>query len=273
MKKYLVAIVLFLIINTSKAQDSTQTSQACLHSIEELKLISVLWQQDAAEYRALCYQAFNIATMRLNEISKKQFKKGNIAIITDLDETILDNSYEEVQLMKENKTWNFQTWKQWTDLSAATAVPGAVEFLQYAKQKGAAIFYISNRTVSEVSSTLKNLQGLHLPDADTSHMLFLSDESSKESRRQAVMKDHNVVMLLGDNLNDFKNAFETKTIVDRFAETDKAKEEWGQKFIVLPNVTYGEWENALYSYQYNLSSAQQLNLLRALLKGIDKLQQ
>jgi 5'-nucleotidase (lipoprotein e(P4) family) len=209
--------------------------------------------------------------MRLNEISKKQFSKGNIAIITDLDETILNNSYEEVQLMKENKAWNFETWKQWTDLSAATAVPGAVEFLQYAKQKGASVFYISNRTVTEVASTLINLQKLHLPDADTSHMFFLLNDASKETRRQTVMNKYDVVMLLGDNLNDFSNVFERKSAEARFAETDKVKEYWGKKFIVLPNATYGEWENALYKDQNGLTPEQKLNLLRGLLKGIDKL--
>ena len=272
MKKYFIIVATLFITVAATAQDSLQKNQVQLHSIEELRLLSVLWQQDAAEYRALCYQAFNTATMRLNEISKKQFSKGNIAIITDLDETILNNSYEEVQLMKEDKTWNFHTWKQWTDSSAATAVPGAIEFLQYAKQKGASVFYISNRTVAEVASTLINLQKLHLPDADTSHMLFLVNDVSKESRRQTVMNKYDVVLLLGDNLNDFTNVFERKNIEDRFAETDRVKEEWGKKFIVLPNATYGEWENALYKYQYGLTPEQKLNLLRSLLMGIDKAQ-
>jgi len=270
MKKYFVIIAALFITGPATAQDSLQNNQVQLHSLEELKLLSVLWQQGAAEYRALCYQAFNTATMRLNEISKKQFRRGNIAIITDLDETILNNSYEEVQLMKENKTWNFQAWKQWTDLSAATAVPGAVEFLQYASQKGVSVFYISNRTVTEVASTLINLQKLHLPDADTTHMLFLLNDVSKETRRQTVMNKYDVVMLLGDNLNDFSNVFEQKNIETRFAETDKAKEEWGKKLIVLPNATYGEWENVLYRDEHGLTAEQKLNLLRSLLTGIDK---
>ena len=269
MKKYFVLIACICLRIAVSAQDSLQTSVQ-LHSIEELKIVSTLWQQDAAEYRALCYQAFNTATMQLNEIPNKKFRQENIAIITDLDETILDNSYQEAQLIKDNKTWNYPSWKKWTDMSAATAVPGAVEFLQFAKQKGASIFYISNRSVSEVASTLINLQKLHLPDADTSHLLFLIDDGSKETRRQTVKNNYNVVMLLGDNLNDFENVFEEKNIVDRFAEADKAKDDWGKKFIVLPNVTYGEWENALYQYQHGLTAEQKLNMLRSLLKGTDQ---
>jgi 5'-nucleotidase (lipoprotein e(P4) family) len=269
MKKYFIVISVLFITTAALPQDSLQKSQISLQTIEELKLMNVLWQQDAAEYRALCYQAFNTATMRLNQISKKKFKKEHIAIITDLDETILDNSYLEAQLIKNGKTYSYQSWKAWTDLSEATPVPGAVEFLQYAKQRGASIFYISNRSVGEVPSTFINLKKLHLPDADTTHMLFMADEPSKETRRQTVMKNYNVVMLMGDNLNDFMQVFEGKNIEDRLAETDNVKQEWGNKFIVLPNATYGEWEAALYNYDYNLSAEKKLSLLLSLLKGIN----
>jgi len=222
----------------------------------ELKIYPVLWQQQAAEYRALCYQAFNIATLRLNEIPKKKFRKGKLAIITDLDETILDNSYSEAELIKDGKEHTNQSWKEWLDKSAATAVPGAVDFLQAAKQKGATIFYISNRDTSAIKSTLANLQKLQLPDADVNHMLFLSNSSSKESRRQIVMGNYDVIMLLGDNLNDFTQSFEGKPDDERKNETDKVRGEWGKKFIVLPNSTYGEWENAIYDYEKNLTPEQ-----------------
>jgi 5'-nucleotidase (lipoprotein e(P4) family) len=186
-----------------------------------MKEYPILYQQQAAEYRALCYQAFNLAALRLNEILKTKAKK--LAIITDLDETILDNSYQQAELIKNNQNYSSKSWKEWTDKSAATAVPGAVEFLQKAKQKGVTIFYISNRDSGEVKSTMVNLQKLKLPNADTAHMLFLSNTSSKEARRQLVMKKYNVVMLLGDNLNDFMQTFEKKNIDDRFAATDKEK--------------------------------------------------
>jgi 5'-nucleotidase (lipoprotein e(P4) family) len=239
-------------MNYMDAQDST--SSVAMRLIEvNLKTYPVLWQQTAAEYRALCYQAFNIAALRLNEIPKNKLRKQKLAIITDLDETILDNSYSEAQLIKEGREHSNQSWKEWTGQSAATAVPGAVEFLQMVKQKGITIFYISNRDTGDVACTLINLKKLQLPDADTAHMIFLSNTSSKETRRQIVMSKYNVVMLLGDNLNDFMQIFEGRKISDRFVETDKVKDEWGKKFIVLPNATYGEWENAVYDYDRKLN--------------------
>ena len=70
------------------------------------------------------------------------------------------------------------------------------------------------------------------------------------------MNTYEVIMLLGDNLNDFTQFFENKNIADRVAETDKVKTEWGKKFIVLPNAAYGEWENAIYDYERNLTPQQ-----------------
>lgn len=142
-------------------------------------------------------------------------------------------------------------WNLWTNQSRALAVPGAVSFLQEASKMGITIFYVSNRDVSAVNSTLINLQKLQLPNADAQHCLFKKETSSKEERRLAVEKNYNLVMLLGDNLNDFTTAFEKKNIPERLTETDKEQNQWGKKFIVLPNPVYGEWESALYNYTSN----------------------
>jgi 5'-nucleotidase (lipoprotein e(P4) family) len=153
MKKLTVLFIVILSVRQASAQEA-------MHVIDEslLKEYPVLWQQQSAEYRALCYQAFNIALLRLNAIPKKKFRKEKLAIITDLDETIIDNSYQEAQLIKDGKAFTSKGWKEWTGKSAATAVPGAVEFLQAAKQKGVSIFYISNRDTGDIASTLLNLQ-------------------------------------------------------------------------------------------------------------------
>jgi predicted secreted acid phosphatase len=74
-------------------------------------------------------------------------------------------------------------------------------------------------------------------------------------------------MLLGDNLNDFTSLFEKKSIAERFIETDKVQAAWGDKFIVLPNNAYGEWESAIYNYQRNLTPAERAAIRRRLLQG------
>lgn len=72
-----------------------------------------------------------------------------------------------------------------------------------------------------------------MADADTSHIFFMDDEVSKDSR-QTVMKKYNVLMLLGDNLNDFTKAFEEKNINDRYTETDKAKMNGEKNLLYYP---------------------------------------
>lgn len=261
MKKLLFSFALLL----SLQQLAAQTMQA-QHVGSPNKLLPVLWHQHSAEYRALCYQAFNLAELRLASIKVKKSKRP-MAIITDIDETALDNSYSEAQSIKTNAEYNPANWKNWTNKAAATPLPGAVAFFQKAKQMGFHVFYISNRDTSEVNTTLKNLQVYQFPDATAEHLLFLSNESSKEARRQKVAEQFNIVMLLGDNLNDFAKVFEKKSIADRFAETDAVQAEWGKKFIVLPNAIYGEWENALIQYKRGLNNAQKDSAYKAQLKG------
>ncbi|MBK0384025.1 5'-nucleotidase, lipoprotein e(P4) family [Pedobacter sp. SD-b] len=262
MKKTVLSITLIILSTFAFSQTKPDISQ-----IDDPKSLPVLFQQSAAEYRALCYQAFNLAELRISCINKRDIKRNHLAIITDLDETILDNSYSEANLIMEGKTYTSAAWKKWTNLSAATAVPGAIDFLKYVHDKGIEIYYISNRKTDELASTLKNLQKLGLPNADEAHTLLYSTESPKEVRRQLVMKDHKVVMLLGDNLNDFAEVFEKKTINQRFQSTDDFRKEWGNKFIVLPNPVYGEWENALYNYDFKLSPEEKKATRLQLLKG------
>lgn len=260
--KYLLLFYLLLIAFASTAQDSSANRNASMRL-----LYPVLWQQTAAEYRALCYQAYHSAAEQIAHLPRKMRRKKNLAIITDIDETVLDNSYFEAQLIKNNTSYSNDFWKQWVNKSAATTVPGAVEFLQVAAKKRVQIFYVSNRDTASETATLINLKQYHFPNADAAHLLFKKDVSSKESRRQVVMKNHNVVLLLGDNLADFSNLFEHQNTEDRFAETDAMKKEWGSKFIILPNPMYGDWENAFYQYQYKLSEPQKEEILMKLLKG------
>jgi len=262
-----ISILLILVINFLSTHNLlAQTMQQAQHTAASFKLLPVLWHQHAAEYRALCYQAFNLAELRLASIKVKKHRHP-LAIITDIDETALDNSYSEAQSIKNNTEYNPANWKNWTSKAAATPLPGAVAFFQKAKQMGFHIFYISNRDTSEVNTTLKNLQAYQFPDARADHLLFLSNESSKEARRQKVAEQYDIVMLLGDNLYDFAKVFEKKSIADRFAETDAVQAEWGKKFIVLPNAIYGEWENALIQYKRGLNNAQKDSAYKAQLKG------
>lgn len=148
-------------------------------------------------------------------------------------------------------------------------VPGALEFLNYASKNGVEIFYITNRRVVGYEGTKKNLIDLGFPNVDEKHLLLRTDTGNKQPRRDIVEKNYNIVFLMGDNLNDFLNVFAEKSTDERFFETDKLKELWGNKFIVLPNPMYGEWEGAVYNYDYGISAAEKDKMRKQSLKGWD----
>jgi 5'-nucleotidase (lipoprotein e(P4) family) len=219
---------------------------------------AVLYMQKAAEYRALAYQAFNIARLRLDQdLDRKNIKKlpkaerkMPRAIVVDIDETVLDNSPAQAFGIKTNTPYNSKDWYVWSNMRKAKAVPGALEFLNYAVGKGVKVFYISNRDEkNEKQATLDNLKSLGFQGVSADNLLLRTAESGKDARRAVVTAKYRIVMLVGDNLDDFTSAFERKSVADRFAEVDKVRDQWGKNFIVLPNAMYGSWENAIYEYQ------------------------
>lgn len=243
----------------ANAQQTAQVQTAD----NEYQTGATLYMQKAAEYRALCYQAFNLAKMKLdadfekNNLKKlpKAERKRARTVVVDIDETMLDNSPAQAAAIKLNKPFNLPDWYAWGEMKKAKAIPGAVDFANYAKSKNVKIYYISNRDEVQKQATIDNLKAVGFPDISAENVLLRTTESGKEPRREIAAKNHRIVMLIGDNLNDFATVFEKKSIADRFAETDKAKEIWGTKFIVLPNAMYGDWESAIYEYQ-RLTDAQ-----------------
>lgn len=239
--------------NSNKTAVTNQNTDRKLDDISlNGKVYSALWQQNSGEFRALCYQAFNIATEVVKEkTSMNHFRP--IAIVTDIDETFLDNSPYAVAQALKGKEYDRQSWEEWTAKGDAIAFPGSVEFFNYAASRNVHIFYITNRHINEKEGTIKNLKKLGFPFADEEHVLLMKDTSNKESRRKEILKDYEIFMLLGDNLNDFSEVFYHQSQEDRNRLTDELKNEFGKTFIVLPNSGYGDWEGALPDYDYNYS--------------------
>ena len=229
------------------------------------KLFATAFMQRSAEYHALCLQAFNIARLRFDEALKQSSSKPR-AIITDVDETILDNSAEEVNRSLQGISFNPVDWKKWTDMAAADTIPGALGFLKYAATKNVEIFYITNRDENDRAGTLRNLQKFGFPNTDDEHLLVKQTTSGKEARRQQVMADYDVVLLLGDNLSDFSMLFDKKSNEERLQAAKQLSAQFGDRFIVLPNPVYGDWELALYQYK-QLSTAQKDSAIKSWLKS------
>jgi 5'-nucleotidase (lipoprotein e(P4) family) len=218
---------------------------------------AILWTQTSGEKSALAYQAFALARMMLDR-DLRVYRSNHIrrAVVVDIDETVVDNSRYQATLLKNRQNYNAQNWTEWVNRAESTAIPGAVEFLRYAVSRGVRVFYISNRKVIEKRATILNLKKLGFPDISDQTVLVATDphSSSKEDRRQFVSKQYRIVLLMGDNLNDFAEVFEkSKTVADRLASVEQNKNHFGTRFIVLPNPMYGDWENAIYDYNFKLT--------------------
>jgi 5'-nucleotidase (lipoprotein e(P4) family) len=225
-----------------------------------------MWQQKAAEYKALCYQAYNLAKLRLDIILQQQHSSP-LAIVTDIDETVLDNSPYEIHRALQDSLYSDESWIAWTAKMECDTIPGALSFLKYAYAKGVRVYYITNRLEVERNPTLKNLQQWNFPDASHDHLFLKQSTSGKEERRSIVAKDHEIVLLLGDNLSDFSAVFDKQPFAERDARVTHNAQLFGEKFIVLPNAAYGDWEGALYDFNYNLSAAQKDSSIKRQLKS------
>ena len=211
---------------------------------ESPKMYAVLYQQRAAEYRALCYQAFNVAKYQLEKRVKEKKGAKKLSVVVDIDETMLDNSPYEARNIVQGKSYP-EGWDEWVKEGSAEAVPGAIDFMIFAKSLGVEVFYVSNRKEKNFDITLKNLQKLGFPFAQGDHLFLKRDTSSKKARRERVEEHTEIVMLIGDNLADFSEIYENAGMQERKDITDRFSEKFGSKFIVLPNASYGDWINVI----------------------------
>jgi 5'-nucleotidase (lipoprotein e(P4) family) len=237
--------------------------------LNEQLVMATLWMQSAAEFRALSYQAFNVAAMNLDSFLAAYTGSKPVAIIVDADETVIDNTAYQAWLIGQEFGYSSETWTPWMEAAEATAMPGATEFLNYAAAKGVEVFYVTNRKMVGYDGTRKNLSELGFPNVDEKHLLLRTDSSDKQARRDTVTNDYEVALFLGDNLNDFTSDFRKKSVEERFIETDKIKDQWGTRFVVLPNPTYGEWESAVIKGNWGATAAEKDQMRKSYLKKWD----
>lgn len=232
-------------------------------------LNSVLWHQTAAEYKALCYQTYNLAKLQLDKKLQNHAYPYELppAIVMDLDETVVDNSFFNAQLIKDNKGFSKKAWKAWSEKMSAGSVPGAIEFIKYAQEKGVEVIFISNRRVHELQNTKLNLEKLGLEELDTANFYFRVEEGSKKARREEVSKNNEIIMLFGDNLADFTELFDKQSNESRNHTVDSLQLEFGDSFIILPNTLYGEWEGSLFGYKYDFTESQKDSIRMSWIKG------
>ena len=231
-------------------------------------LNAVAWMRTAREYSWASRQTFKAATAQMGialadpnwdalaaseRIHPAPTK--STAVIVDIDETILDYSAFQASLVRAQSGFDSAKWSAWVKSARATAIPGALDFLQAASAQGVRIFYVTNRGEELLDATLENLHQLGFPDASSSTVLMRGmllegciGGAAKHCRRQAIGHSHRVLMIIGDQLADFVTMTE--------GDSDDRYDQWiGERWFILPNPAYGRWESELFNSDWSLNES------------------
>ncbi len=244
---------------------------SCASPPSQDNLNSTLWMQTAFEYRAVTIATYQTATAKLDEALQDtkwtaaleqtgEFGHLPPAVILDIDETTLDNSPFQGQLITDNRTYSPDAWDRWISKAEAAPVPGVLSFVGEAQKRGVCVIYITNRTCHrragdpmpcpQETDTINNLLAMGFPKIDPQQEMLLQNELSdwtgeKSSRRRQVAQKFRILMLIGDDLGDFIPNVKQGTPAQRAQRAAPFDAYWGSRWFMLPNPTYGSWYRIL----------------------------
>jgi 5'-nucleotidase (lipoprotein e(P4) family) len=268
-------LLLFVTVGSFPCAVSAQTpARAGEYQSPPPHLHANLWMQTSAEYQALCRQTFNAALREIKQTVKAAKRhrgrpvgpdKKPLAVVADLDETILDNarfqSEMDAAIWVDGMDIGYTTkrWEQWERDNAEEVglVPGAGLFIAEVEKLKVVMVYVSNRLESLKDGTIRALahngistQGLQ---GGPELRLLLKPEksaSSKQERIRQVEEKFHVIAYLGDNLGDFPGAPEPPqdlalNLAARRKHVESTADLWGTRWFMLPNPVYGSWDQIL----------------------------
>jgi acid phosphatase len=261
-RSILLGSALMLAVGCRTGSPTHPAAARALGARSDENLNAVLWMQTSPEYRGSARQAYRIAAMQLDAALRDRAWTAALeqprsdstlppAVVLDLDETVLDNSAYEARLAREGRAYSEEEWNRWCEERKAGAVPGAIEFLAYARSRGVTPVYISNRDHSVEQATRDVLMRLGAPIETASDTVLTRHENGWESsdkgpRRQLAASRYRILLLIGDNLEDFVSIpADAKSIAGRDALARSYDARWATTWIMLPNPMYGSWEQAI----------------------------
>ncbi|MDZ4802289.1 MAG: HAD family acid phosphatase [Bryobacteraceae bacterium] len=229
-------------------------SLAAQNTYENLN--AVTWVQHSAEYRAVTMQTYRAAEANLLRAladstwtaALEQMQPATAlppAVILDLDETVLDNSAFQARSTALHTAFTDVTWGAWVKEARAGLIPGAAQFLATAHAHGVAIFYVTNRVCEPGNAgdpTVTVVRRHNLP-FDPKRLLCRTESGDKSPRRALVAQNYRVLLLVGDDYNDFLIAGSSADA--RNAAIAPYERYFGERWFMVPNPTYGSWERAV----------------------------
>lgn len=250
------------------------------------RLHSTLWVQTSAEYAVAAMQVFALARRQVDAAIQDPTWNAldcdpdpapdlPLAVITDIDETVLDNSAFAARNILADRQFTAEVWDLWVEEAAAEPVPGAAAYLSWlAVERGVEVFYVTRRDAHHEAATRRNLRKLGFPLAEGTDTVLMTGEieswgPDKAARRALICKRYRVIQLFGDNLSDFMDLPQGVSPEERVRRAREASSLWGTRWFMLPNPIYGDWETAIMD---GLDpAAEEAEVLRRKMGGLEPL--
>lgn len=200
----------------------------------------VRWVKESNEYKAICHQVYSNALGEINNKlhynrSSLNIPNHNFAVVMDLDETVLDNSDYQVDILSKNQTFSIESWSLWVKDEKASLVPGAFNYITFLRDNNIQIIFISNRMNERLESTKNNMRKLGIYADEDIYLLRKNKQDKKTVRRNEIDKligrmstydPFTIIQYLGDAMGDFE-----------YNESDR----FGTDQFIFPNPMYGKW--------------------------------
>jgi 5'-nucleotidase (lipoprotein e(P4) family) len=258
---------------------ATSTTPPCRPS--DATINATLWEQTAAEYVAITREVYGTAQRNLDAAiadpswsalaSPAPPAGAKPAVILDVDETVLDTSSNQGDQIKSGTGYNAERWHLFTLSGKEVPIEAARDFLNEADRRGVAVFYVTNRVANEEEALRKWLREHNYPVASDHDNLLMRSErpewepSDKTPRRNFVGSQYRVIMLFGDDLNDFVPA-NGVSLENRAGLVRNNAANWGRSWYMLPNPTYGSWERSLLGNTTGMSDCDQWEKKKTLVR-------
>jgi 5'-nucleotidase (lipoprotein e(P4) family) len=224
---------------------TTDSAMAAIAALDRVSLLpdDIRWVATSAEYEAACWQAFALATRRIDELAAGR-AAGTWAVSLDADETVLGNVVYEVERIPAGGTYDRAVWKKWVERRQAIALAGARQFLEHVRGMGGKIVIVTNRREDERVDTEANMAALGLV-YDLILPRATDGPGDKNPRFEAVaagtaapgLPPLEILLWVGDNIHDFPRLDQS---LKHAPESSLAP--FGDRFVLVPNPLYGSWK-------------------------------
>ena len=172
-----------------------------------------------------------------------------LAVILDVDETAIQNLGYEYDEAARGRSFDAEIWERWerTGAGAVLPMPGAVTALRAVRDAGVTVVFNSNRVSRHAAATAAAIEAAGLGAARHGETLFLKGDdetgSAKDGRRARVAARYCVIAMAGDQLGDFSDLFNVRTLSvaerRRAATSGRFAAMWGNGWFMLSNPVYG----------------------------------